>query len=491
MKLPSDIYSVHSVREIDRRAINEARISGYTLMNRAAAAALDVARREYPEARRWQVICGAGNNAGDGYVLARLAAGCGIDVSVQAVVAPDKLTGDAAQAFADFSAQGGALENFADTVDPQASLLVDALLGSGLERDVAGRFAEAVAAMNEHPAPVIALDLPSGVHGDSGAVMGVAVQAAHTVTFVGLKSGPFLDAGTVRAGKLHYADLDIPASCFTTQAPELRRIDEDTVRALLPRRKRTAHKGDFGHVLIVGGGPGMSGAVRLCGEEALRAGAGLVSIATHPSHSVFVAGNRPELMCHGVAGARELSPLLERATVVALGPGLGTDPWSRTLFEKVSAAGKPLVIDADGLNLLAANPTQYDNWILTPHPGEAGRLLGTGAADVQRDRRDAVRRLHERYGGTVVLKGAGSLISADNGPPWLCSGGNPGMASAGMGDVLTGMIAALRAQGLAREMAAVAGVELHARAGDSAAGNGEIGMLASDLVAELRSCIRH
>ena len=492
MKLPSEIYSVESVREFDRIAINDAGIGGYTLMTRAAQAALDEAQARFPDARHWQVICGGGNNGGDGYVLARLAAGHGIRVSVLTLVSPDTLRGDAATAIQDFVAEGGVAADYAGDLDPDADLLVDALLGSGLERDVEGRFAEVVDAVNRHPAPVLALDIPSGLNADSGAVMGVAVKADLTVTFVGLKTGLFLNDGPALVGDLRFAGLDIPADCRASQPAVLRRIDDEAIRSLLPPRKKNAHKGDFGHVLIVGGGPGMSGAVRLCGEAALRSGAGLVSVATHPSHHAIIASGCPELMCHAVQSADDLAPLLERASVIALGPGLGGGEWSQAMFDAVMQSELPdltMVIDADGLNLLSESEVRKPDWILTPHPGEAARLLDRNTVDVQGDRRGSLKDLTEKYGGTPVLKGAGSLIAAADGPAWLCSAGNPGMAAPGMGDVLTGIVAGLRAQGLSAEMAAVAGVEIHARAGDAAAASGERGLMASDLVQELRTWV--
>lgn len=486
MTLPVDIYSVESVRAIDKVAINDAGIGGYTLMTRAAAAALDEALQRFPDAKRWQVICGSGNNGGDGYVLARLAAARGIGVSVLALSSPDKLEGDAATAHQDFAAEGGAVAMFETTLDEESDLLVDALLGSGLERDVEGRYAEAVQRINDHSAAVLALDIPSGLHGDSGAIMGVAVRAAMTVTFVGLKSGLFLKEGPNCVGELRFAGLGIPADCLATQVAELKRISDGAVRPLLAPRRRDSHKGDFGHVLVVGGGPGMSGAVRLCGEAALRSGAGLVSLATHPSHHAMIAAVRPELMCHAADSPADLEPVLERATVIALGPGLGTGEWSQAMFEAIMRSDLPMVIDADGLNLLGRTELHRMDWILTPHPGEAGRLLGSSAADVQQGRRAALLKITEKFGGTVVLKGSGSLVSAAEGATWLCAAGNPGLSAPGMGDVLTGIIAGLRAQGLSTEMAAVAGVEVHARAGDAAARLGERGMMATDLLEELR-----
>lgn len=486
MKMPAEIYSVSSVRNIDQAAINDAGISGYTLMTRAGKAAVDVARQAYPDARRWQIICGAGNNGGDGYVVARIAAEHGIAVSVVAISSPENLGGDAATAYMDFAALGGVLADFAGVLDAEADLLFDGLLGSGLERDVEGQYAEVVDAMNAHPAPVIALDIPSGVHGDTGEVMGTAVHAAMTMTFVGLKSGLFLDGGPDRVGELQFSGLEIPDECYNGESPILRRIDDDIVREVLPKRPRSAHKGDFGHVLVVGGGPGMPGAVRICGEAALRTGAGLVSIATHPSHSALIPIGRPELMCHGVESADELQPLIAKASVVAIGPGLGTDSWSRSLLDAALASDLPVVADADALNLIADGRTRDGNWILTPHPGEAARLLGSGAGDVQADRRSALAALVDKLGGTIVLKGCGTLVSSAEGVPWSCSAGNPGMASPGMGDALTGIIAALRGQGCSEAVAAIAGVQIHAEAGDIAAIAGERGLIVSDLIAEIR-----
>jgi NAD(P)H-hydrate epimerase len=290
-------------------------------------------------------------------------------------------------------------------------------------------------------------------------------------------------------GDLHFAGLDIPAECRAKVKPKLRRIDDQILQKALPRRKRNAHKGKFGHVLIVGGGPGMPGAVRLCGEAALRTGAGLVSIATHPSHSNLVSTGRPELMCHAVESADDLEPLLERATTIAFGPGLGRSDWADSLFGAILKSELPVIADADALNILADSDEAPADWILTPHPGEAARLLGSTAREIQAHRRSALADLKEKYGGIVVLKGSGTLVTSQRALPWLCSAGNPGMASPGMGDVLTGIIAALRGQKLSSELAAVAGVQVHGEAGDRAAHHGERGLIASDLIAEIRHCV--
>jgi NAD(P)H-hydrate epimerase len=487
--LPIEIYSVATVREIDRTAIEDEGIPGYTLMTRAGAAAVRAARERFPDTKRWQVVCGAGNNAGDGYVVARLAAQDGIVVSVLALVDPESLTGDAAIAYGDFAAEGGVVMPWEGDLDDEAGLIVDALLGSGLERDVTGEFAKAVSAMNAHSARVMALDIPTGVHGDTGQVMGTAVEADLTVTFVGLKAGLFAGEGSDLTGAIVFDGLDVPERCRPHAEAMSRRISGRVLRRCLKRRPRGAHKGDFGHVLIIGGGEGMPGAVRLAGEAALRTGAGLVSIATHPSHATIIAGTRPELMSHGIPDAESLAPLLERATAIAFGPGLGTSAWARQLFAVVSELDLPCVWDADALNLLAEAPESSERRIITPHPGEAGRLLGEPASAVQADRRAALNALQEKFGGVVVLKGANTLVTSKKQVPWLCTSGNPGMASPGMGDVLTGIVGALLAQGLGKEASAVVAVEAHARAGDRAARSGERGLIASDLVTELRHVV--
>lgn len=492
--LPADIYSVASVREIDRSAIEDHGIPGYTLMARAGAAAVRAARETFPDAQRWQVVCGAGNNAGDGYVVARLAAADGIVVSALTLVDPDSLSGDAATAYADFVAEGGLVIPWAGELDADADLLIDAILGSGLIRDVDGDFASVVAAINAHPAAVQALDIPTGIDGDSGRVLGCAVKADLTTTFVALQAGLFLGEAANHCGAVTFADLEIPDECRAGAAAVLRRIDGELLRNAFPARPRAAHKGDFGHVLVVGGAAGMAGAVRLCGEAALRAGAGRVSIATDPSHAATITASRPELMAYGVATAADLEGLLERVDVIAFGPGLGQSAWAQALYAVLVADGRAAVWDADALRLLAQQPAAMENRIITPHPGEAGALLGMPVADIQADRPAALQSLRAKYGGVTVLKGAGTLIFSDSigndsGAPLLCSSGNPGMAAAGMGDVLTGVIAALLAQGLTQSQAAAVGVEVHARAGDCAAQAGQRGMIASDLLAELRAAV--
>jgi len=262
----------------------------------------------------------------------------------------------------------------------------------------------------------------------------------------------------------------------------------NTYAHYLQSRPRDWHKGLSGHVLMVGGNLGLSGAVRMAAEAALRVGAGLATIATRPEHAAMMNASRPEIMCHGVNSAAQLLPLLAKADVVVLGPGLGRSVWSKALWEAVLAAKHlPMIIDADGLNLLAENHQFNQQWILTPHPGEAARLLDETSSDIQQDRLKALTAIQKRYGGVCVLKGAGTLVIGPDKAPAICEAGNPGMASAGMGDVLSGVIGGLVAQRIPLIVAAKLGVYLHAMAGDlAAAAGGERGLIATDLLPYLR-----
>jgi NAD(P)H-hydrate epimerase len=345
-----------------------------------------------------------------------------------------------------------------------------------------------IEAVNASGRPVVAVDVPSGLHADSGAVLGVATRAALTVTFIGRKLGHHLGAGPEHVGHVVFDALQVPVETYALAKPAARLLGEGDVLEALPRRHRLAHKGEHGHVLVIGGGPGMPGAARLAGEAALRSGAGLVTLAVHPENTGVVAA-RPELMCVAAGSRADLTAALSRATVVAVGPGLGQSAWAREMFEAALACGAPSVVDADALNLLAAAPRRNDQWVLTPHPGEAARLLGTTGAAVQADRLGASAQLQDRFGGTVVLKGAGSIVHGGGGVPHICDRGNPGMATGGMGDVLTGLIAGIAAQCTSLDLAARAGVFVHAQAGDLAARRGERGLLASDVLEQVRACV--
>ncbi|GAB6040647.1 NAD(P)H-hydrate dehydratase [Endothiovibrio diazotrophicus] len=488
-QLPVNLYRAAQVRELDRRAIEERGLPGGTLMERAGQATFDALRRRWPEAQRIAVLCGIGNNGGDGFVIARLARLAGLEVRLFQLGDPAALKGDARVMAEAWHGYGGESRAFDAAALGDAEVIVDALFGTGLERPLEGAWREAVEAMEAAPAPVVAVDIPSGLHADRGVVLGAAPRAALTVSFIGLKPGLFTGQGPDYCGEVVFNDLQVPAAVYDGIEPAARRCTAAWARGELVPRRRDAHKGAFGHLLVIGGDYGMAGAARLAAEAALRAGAGLVSVATRPEHAVAMAAAVPELMCRGVCGADELEPLLERATVIAVGPGLGRSEWAESLLAAALTSHLSVVVDADALNLLAGKTLRRDDWVLTPHPGEASRLLGCATAEVQADRLAAAAGLASRYGGVAVLKGAGSLIQVAGGVPALCAAGNPGMAAGGMGDVLTGVIGALLAQGFDGREAAELGVCLHAGAADLAAADGERGMTASDLIGRLRALV--
>lgn len=490
MALPIALYATAQVRALDAHAIQELGIPGYTLMKRAGEAALRYLRTRWPMAHRVVIVCGGGNNGGDGYVLARFAQAAGLTVTVLAGVAPEKLGGDARQACEDFKASGGEIHAFASALFAEGDVIVDALLGTGLSGSVREDLAKVIREINSAGRPVFAIDVPSGLDSDTGMPLGETVRADCTITFVGLKTGLFIGDGPEFSGTVYFDDLEITAPSSPQFKPALERILDSEIQRALPRRPRASHKGNFGRVLIVGSGSGMPGAVRLSGEACLRVGAGLVTVAVVPENVPSISSGRPELICLALTETGVLEEAIEKAEVIAIGPGLGQTSWARDALRAVLRSEKPLVVDADALNLIAESGARpRDNWILTPHPGEAGRLLEVRSEEIQSDRLSALRKLVDRYGGTVVLKGAGTLVGAKERIPALCERGNPGMASAGTGDVLTGAIAGILAQCRDNWLAARVGVLVHAMAGDAAARTGERGLLASDVARELHNCV--
>lgn len=496
-----ELYGAAETRELDRRAIEIYGIPGYTLMQRAAAAAWRALRRRWPQARRIVVIVGSGNNGGDGYEIARLALADGCEVQVWSLGSATR--GDAATARSAWQDAGGEMRGnvrdwhdaAADSFD-EVDLIVDAIYGTGLSRapEAAGRHAiEAINDAHTCGVGVLAVDLPSGLLADTGATPGVAVQADLTITFIGNKLGLYTGRGPECAGRIAFDTLDVSPDVYRNLPTQARRLDASDLRRALPPRPRAAHKGNHGHVLMVGGNHGMMGAALLAARAALRAGAGLVSVATRAQHAFALTAVQAEVMAHGVESIEDLQPLLARADVVAIGPGLGQGEWGRALWSALREHPR-LVVDADALNLLAqsrsqsSSPQRRDDWILTPHPGEAARLLGRSVGAVQANRPQALHDLRAHYGGVPLLKGAGTLVWQD-GAMAVCPYGNPGMGSGGMGDVLTGVIAALWAQGLSAADAAAMGVLAHARAGDLAAEQGERGLLPSDLLPTLRDVV--
>ncbi|MGZ8227018.1 MAG: NAD(P)H-hydrate dehydratase [Methylococcaceae bacterium] len=484
-QLPAKLYLAEQTRELDRIAIQEHGIPGFELMSRAGYEVFQCIRQRWQDAQSLAVFCGSGNNAGDGYIVAELALQAGFKVVVYSVSEPEKLKGDALSAYRQYLKANGVVIPFQTDQTISAGVLVDALLGTGLDRPVTGLYEQAVQSINNSHSPVIAVDIPSGLNADTGNRMGNTVHADCTVTFIGLKQGLFTGQAPSCCGEIIYVSLAVPEAVFTKVLSSAIRV----VRKPLPRRDRCGHKGNYGHVLIIGGNKGYSGAAILAGEAALRTGAGLVSVATRAEHAVTMNLNRPELMCHGVENTAQLTPLIAKASVIVIGPGLSQSIWAKELFLAAISTEKPMVIDADGLNLLADLQSSKPNWILTPHPGEAARLLRCSTTEIQQNRFTAVARIQQQYQGIAILKGAGTLIASID-VIAVSSTGNPGMASGGMGDALSGVIAGLVSQGFSLKEAAQQGVFLHGQAADLAAQeNGERGLLAGDLMPYIRQLV--
>ena len=486
--IASRLYGESGMRELDQRAMALPGMGNGALMERAGQALLDALTDAHPGARRVGVLCGPGNNGGDGFVLARLASAAGLQVVVHAGSPGQNAQSDGERARRAWEQSGGAIRPLQDFDPEQAEIWVDCLFGIGLRRPLEGVYAEVIDTLKRSGMPVLAADVPSGIDIDTGSVRGVAVHAGHTVTMIADKLGLHTGAAVDHAGRVLVAGLGLPRDIHADVPWLASRESGDGLAGRLPLRRPGAHKGDCGHLLVVGGAPGYSGAARLTAVAGLRAGAGRVTLVTHPEHAAFANLERPELMVRAASSARELQPLLAGADAVAVGPGLAQDAWGRALWQAVADWPGPLVADADALNLLALAPRRRSDWVLTPHPGEAGRLLGSKAAEVNSDRLGSLHRLVDRFGGVALLKGAGTLVSSGGaGKPVCITGGHPGMATAGMGDVLTGIIGALLAQGLDAGAAAVAGAAWHVAAADLAARRleGQRGMLAGDVIEAL------
>ncbi|MDH5671654.1 MAG: NAD(P)H-hydrate dehydratase [Myxococcales bacterium] len=498
------------VRKVDRDAVEQLGLPSIALMENAGRGAFEcIARRFLGQLERVVIVGGHGQNGGDGWVVARHLALLGHRPLSLLVGAPERVTGDAAINWNVLEAMGAERRvltgsDAADELEAElkgASLIVDALFGTGLDRPIAGLPALAVAAINAADAPVVALDLPSGVDADSGAVLGVAVRAAVTVTFAAYKPGLLQHPARALAGELHCASIGAPLGAGASGEPDFGLIEDADVARWLPARAADAHKGEAGRVLLVAGSPGRTGAAQLAGLGALRAGAGLVTLAARGAAREALDAKVTELMTLGLpadaaeaeAAVRELAAGVD---AVVIGPGLGLDAGGRALARKLSLSlAIPMVVDADALTALDGALEALQKApaarVLTPHPGEAGRLLGRSSAEVQADRYAAARTLAARSGQTAVLKGAGSLV-ATGGRLWVCGAGSPAMAVAGTGDVLAGALGAMLAVdggALTPHRAAASAVQLHARAGELAAVD-DRGLLASELAARLPQALR-
>ena len=463
-------------------------------MRRAGRALFDALNDGWPALSRLSICCGRGNNAGDGYVVAELARAHGIEVELIQIGDPAALSGDAATARDDALAAGLTIVRTEDGDLPlHGEVIVDALLGTGIQGPPRAPYARLIEQMNSAAAPVLAVDIPSGVAADTGAVAGAAVRAHTTVTFIGRKIGLHTGAGAALGGRVLYAGLGVGSEVHA-QVSGVDWLSFDHLAAAigLPARNADAYKQSLGHVAVVGGDESMGGAVAMAAEAVLRCGAGMVTVITRGSHRNAILARRPEVMVLDAEDDELTREVLGKATTLVVGPGLGRRAWGERLFELALAEGKPTLVDADGLYWLAERAsTPPRGTVITPHAAEAARLLECTVEEVQADRLASVQALARQVSGVAVLKGAGSVIAGPTGVLGICAHGNPGMASAGMGDVLSGVIGGLLAQGYAPTAAAALGTCLHSSAADLAAGlYGEVSLLATDLMPQMVELLR-
>lgn len=495
--LPSKLYQRQAVRELDRYTIEELGVPGYELMSKAGRFAFHCIMKQWPHTTHMIILCGGGNNGGDGYIVASLAKKHGLKVELYTLSPPEKLRGDALTAYQEALSNNVLIQPFS-RLSPEhrhsdECVIVDAMLGTGLVDDVKGDYLTAIKDCNQSGLPIAAIDIPSGLCADTGKVLGDAIEAEMTCTFIGNKVGLLTGQGSRYCGALRFDDLDVPAEAYSQVNESCTLLQLHRFASTLCPRKRSAHKGHFGHTVVIGGNNGFGGAIVLAAEASARMGAGLTSVATRTQHLNAILTRSPEVMVHPVEHGNHLLPLLERASVVVVGPGLGQDAWSEQMLHHALEQDIPTVLDADALNLVATG-TYGDTikkrtapLVMTPHPGEAARLLGKTALEVESNRLQCAEQLSKKFSCHALLKGSGSLIHHPDGTMRLCAYGNPGMASGGMGDVLSGMLGGLIAQEFSIETAMDLAVTLHAKAADiSAQESGERGLLASDLIPKAR-----
>jgi len=490
MNMTVNLYTAQQVRELDRIAIEDHGIDGFELMQKAARFAFRTFVKQWDGCKQIYVFCGSGNNAGDGYIFAGIAKKRGFRVSLYFISPPENLKKDALLAYQYCIENGVECLPFTKKSDAvlsadQDMVIIDALLGTGLNAEVSGLYKKAILLCNQSKAPTLAIDIPSGLSADTGQALGIAIEAKCTATFIGLKRGMLTARGQHYCGDIFYDDLDITENIYSQVPVDAKLLNLPTLLKNLKPRNADMHKGQCGHVLLIGGDRGYGGAILMAAESAARIGAGLVSVATQSEHVSALLSRQPEIMVKTVTNTGQLLPLLAKATVIVIGPGLGQSAWSEQMLLFALKSMKPIVIDADALNLICINPSWvlHAEHILTPHPGEAARLLGTETAIIQEDRFKAVQALQKKWGGSVLLKGSGSLITHEDQSVTVCPYGNPGMATGGMGDVLSGILGALLAQGLNKGFALELAVCLHANAADIAADkNGQRGLLATDVI---------
>jgi len=490
-KSGSPLFLAEDIKAFEQTAATHNDNGLSTLMERAGASLFRALQSNYPNRFPYHIVCGNGNNGGDGLVLARLAKNAGVEVAVY--MQKPSTSHDAVQALNALLETGAGILPL-DEFDPADGVIVDCIFGIGLRNGVGNPWDTCIERINQCELPVVSVDVPSGLDADRGTALGAVVKADLTLTFIAEKPGLLTGIGPDVCGDVLIDTLGVNVN---PQMSGIFKMKHAMFEDCLPERHKDAHKGHFGHVLVIGGDKGFGGAALLASTAALRSGAGLVSVITHPAHAASFLSSLPELMVNGLNNVEDhaevVEELLQKADVIVLGPGLGQEEFGSSFYTKaidhIVQRGKPAVLDADALNLLAKQPIELPSAILTPHPGEAARLLSETKEHVRDNRLEVVQQLHEQFGAMTLLKGAGSLV-CDGETVLVCGAGNPGMATGGTGDVLSGVIGGLLAQGIAADYALPYGVWLHACAGDYVTNlHGEVGFIASDLIPEIRNTI--
>ena len=503
------LVTAKEMKALDVQAQNDYAMPGILLMDNAAQAVAEAVHEALTalEGERVVIFCGGGNNGGDGLGVARWLQSYGVSVRAFVVgAALDAVQGDAALELAMFTKAGGRVEALsteddwvlAELAASKADVLVDALLGTGFHGELEGDVLRACELLNKSEKYILAVDVPTGVNADNGAVSENAVRADHTVTMALVKTGLLLYPGREYCGDIELADISMPVKLVEEYQSDKYRLTDEIVRELLPLRKANAHKGDAGRVVICAGSPGYTGAAALASDAAVKAGAGLVSLYTPLSSRDVLAIKLTEVMVHGLlermpgilggGAASDVASSAEAADVLAIGPGLGTSESTqeavRTILQKITT---PVVIDADALTALAGHTeilaAMQAQKVLTPHPGEMARLTGLEIAEIEADRINIAKKYAEQWQAIVVLKGAPTVIGCPNGTVYVNSTGNSSLATGGSGDVLTGIIAGLAAQEISLQEAAICGVYLHGLAAELT--GIDIGLAAGELAALL------
>ena len=501
------LYTASETRKIDNLAIKEKGVSGYSLMQMAAEFTLDVILREFSPVEELIIFCSKGKNSGDGFLLGSFAKEFGLEVTIVMSNTSNVIKGVSRKAFEEMKDAKVKIISTKSVEKLKVSnktVIVDALIGTGLKGNLRKNIKESIFALNKLGVklPVLSLDIPSGVNPDTGDADDIAVYADITATFVAQKRGCFTSVGKKFSGEIIYSDLEIPKNLFSKITSTSYVVDYEDSISKVVYREQDAHKGHFGNVVIVGGDRGLGGAGLLSSRAAVYSGAGLTSLVTRPEHVSASLVSCPEVMVKGVDSGQDIEEHLVKPDVIAIGPGLGQSAWSEQMIQRVFWEAEKrdisVIMDADALNLLTKLKLSSDlpkRLILTPHPGEAARLLNTSVAVIESNRFSAAAKIQKKFNATVVLKGSGTVICHKSGgtQKWgICDSGNPGMATGGMGDVLTGIIAGLLAQGLTLKEAAEAGVDLHAKAADQASLEfGEAGLTSSDVINELKYLLKY